>query len=247
MLESLIERTLFASRWILAPVYLGLSLALLALGIRFFIEIAHVLGAIAVRDQLRPEAAQVVARLRADGYHVAMLTGDNRATALTLAADAGISDVHAELRPEDKARLVEELRTQRNTAMVGDGVNDAPALATADLGIAMGAMGADVAIETADVALMGEDLRHLPQAFAHARRARRIMVQNVGLSLGLITALIPLALFGILGLAAVVLVHELAEVFVIANGVRAGRATTLAPEADPPPAVPIAVPSHTAA
>jgi cation-transporting ATPase G len=208
---------------------------------------AHVLGAIAVRDQLRPEAAQVVARLRADGYHVAMLTGDNRATALTLAADAGISDVHAELRPEDKARLVEELRTQRNTAMVGDGVNDAPALATADLGIAMGAMGADVAIETADVALMGEDLRHLPQAFAHARRARRIMVQNVGLSLGLITALIPLALFGILGLAAVVLVHELAEVFVIANGVRAGRATTLAPEADPPPAVPIAVPSHTAA
>ena len=82
---------------------------------------AHVLGAIAVRDQLRPEAAQVVARLRADGYHVAMLTGDNRATALTLAADAGISDVHAELRPEDKARLVEELRTQRNTAMVGDG------------------------------------------------------------------------------------------------------------------------------
>ena len=70
-----------------------------------------------------------------------MLTGDNRATALTLAADAGISDVHAELRPEDKARLVEELRTQRNTAMVGDGVNDAPALATADLGIAMGAMG----------------------------------------------------------------------------------------------------------
>ena len=208
---------------------------------------AHVLGAIAVRDQLRPEAAQVVARLRADGYHVAMLTGDNHATALTLAAEAGISDVHAELRPEDKARLVEELRTQRNTAMVGDGVNDAPALATAALGIAMGAMGADVATATADVALMGEDLRHLPQAFAHARRARRIMIQNVGLSLGLITALIPLALLGVLGLAAVVLVHELAEVFVIANGVRAGRATTLAPEADPPPAVPIAVPSHTAA
>ena len=82
-----------------------------------------------------------------------------------------------------------------------------------------------MAIETADVALMGEDLRHLPQSLRPCRRARRIMVQNVGLSLGLITALIPLALFGILGLAAVVLVHELAEVFVIANGVRAGRAT----------------------
>jgi cation-transporting ATPase G len=187
----------------------------------------QLIGAIAVRDELRPEAAEVVAQLRRDGYHVAMLTGDNQATAAALARDVGIDAVHAELRPEDKARLIEQLRAQRSTAMVGDGVNDAPALATADLGIAMGAMGTDVAIETADVALMGEDLRHLPQAFAHARRARRIMLQNVGLSLGLITALIPLALFGVLGLAAVVLVHELAEVVVIANGVRAGRAKPL--------------------
>ncbi|UUV35889.1 cation-translocating P-type ATPase [Amycolatopsis roodepoortensis] len=189
----------------------------------------QIVGAIAVRDELRPEAAEVVAQLRRDGYHVAMLTGDNHATANALAKDVGIDaeDVHAELRPEDKARLIQTLRGQRSTAMVGDGVNDAPALATADLGIAMGAMGTDVAIETADVALMGEDLRHLPQAFTHARRARRIMLQNVGLSLGLIVALMPLALFGILGLAAVVLVHELAEVVVIANGVRAGRAKTL--------------------
>lgn len=188
----------------------------------------QLIGAIAVRDELRPEATDVVAQLRRDGYHVAMLTGDNQATAAALANDVGIDAVHAELRPEDKARLIEELRTQRSTAMVGDGVNDAPALATADLGIAMGAMGTDVAIETADVALMGEDLRHLPQTFAHARRARRIMLQNVGLSLALITALMPLALFGALGLAAVVLVHELAEVVVIANGVRAGRTKALA-------------------
>ncbi|SHW48490.1 heavy metal translocating P-type ATPase [Mycobacteroides abscessus subsp. abscessus] len=157
-----------------------------------------------------------------------MLTGDNQATAAALARDVRIDAVHAELRPEDKARLIEQLRAQRPTAMVGDGVNDAPALATADLGIAMGAMGTDVAIETADVALMGEDLRHLPQAFTHARRARRIMLQNVGLSLGLIVALMPLALFGMLGLAAVVLVHELAEIVVIANGVRAGRTKPLA-------------------
>ena len=188
----------------------------------------QVIGAIAVRDELRPEAAEVVARLRRDGYHVAMLTGDNQATAAALAADVGIEAVHAELRPEDKARLIEQLRFQRPTAMVGEGVNDAPALATADVGIAMGAMGTDVAIETADVALMGEDLRHLPQAFGHARRARRIMLQNVALSLGLIIALVPLALFGVLGLAAVVLVHELAEIVVIANGVRAGRTTPLA-------------------
>ncbi|WP_019873126.1 heavy metal translocating P-type ATPase [Sporichthya polymorpha] len=181
------------------------------------------LGAVAVRDELRPEAADVVAQLRRDGYAVAMLTGDNRTTAAALAARIGIEAVHAELRPEDKARLIEELGRSRSMAMVGDGVNDAPALATADLGIAMGAMGSDVAIETADVALMGEDLRHLPLAFRHARRARRIMLQNIGLSLALITALMPLALLGVLGLAAVVLVHELAEVVVIANGVRAGR------------------------
>ncbi|MFI7068880.1 heavy metal translocating P-type ATPase [Micromonospora sediminicola] len=181
------------------------------------------IGAIAVRDELRPEAADVVARLHADGYTVAMLTGDNTRTATALAAQAGIGEVHADLRPEDKSRIVGAMRAARPTAMVGDGVNDAPALATADVGIAMGAMGTDVAIETADVALMGEDLRHLPQTLAHARRTRRIMLQNVGLSLGLITILIPLAAFGVLGLATVVLIHELAEIVVIGNGVRAGR------------------------
>ncbi len=183
----------------------------------------RLIGAVAVRDELRPEAAEVVARLRGEGYQVTMLTGDNRTTAAALADEVGITEVHAELRPEDKARLIGELRGQRPTAMVGDGVNDAPALATADVGVAMGAMGSDVAIETADVALMGEDLRHLPRAFSHARRARRIMVQNVGLSLAIVAVLMPLALFGVLGLAAVVLVHEVAEIVVIANGVRAGR------------------------
>ncbi|GAB3701509.1 heavy metal translocating P-type ATPase [Nocardiopsis sp. NPDC006832] len=188
-----------------------------------------VIGAIAVRDELRPEAGEVVSSLRGAGYRVVMLTGDNPATAAALAAQAGIDpgDVHADLRPEDKSRLVGELRTHGPVAMVGDGVNDAPALATADLGIAMGAMGTDVAIETADVALMGEDLRHLPQVLAHARRSRAIMWQSVGLSLAIITGLMPLALFGVLGLAAVVLVHEVAEVVVIGNGIRAGRTRKL--------------------
>ncbi|NGZ99545.1 cadmium-translocating P-type ATPase [Nocardioides sp. W3-2-3] len=188
-----------------------------------------VIGAVAVRDDLRPEAADVLARLRADGYRVAMLTGDNHRTATALAAQAGITEVHADLRPENKSTIIARMRETAPTAMVGDGVNDAPALATADVGIAMGAMGSDVAIETADVALMGEDLHHLPQTLAHARRSRAIMLQNVGLSLGLIAVLIPLAAFGVLGLAAVVLVHELAEIVVIGNGVRAGRVRAQAP------------------
>ncbi|SFO44291.1 cation-transporting ATPase G [Pseudonocardia ammonioxydans] len=189
-----------------------------------------VIGAIAVRDELRPEAGEVTAALRGAGYRVVMLTGDNHATAAALATEAGIApaDVHAELRPEDKSRLVDQLRAHGPVAMVGDGVNDAPALATADLGIAMGAMGTDVAIETADVALMGEDLRHLPQVLAHARRSRTIMWQSVALSLAIIIGLMPLALFGVLGLAAVVLVHEVAEVVVIGNGIRAGRTRRLA-------------------
>lgn len=181
------------------------------------------LGLIAVRDELRPEAAETVATLRRMGVQVLMLTGDNRRTARTLAALAGIDRVEAELRPEDKARLVEQLGRRRTVAMVGDGINDAPALATASVGIAMGAMGADVAIETADVALMGEDLRHLPAALWHARRALGIINQNLFLSGAILVTLIPLATLGVLGLAAVVAIHEIAEVVVIANGLRAGR------------------------
>ena len=113
---------------------------------------------------------EVIDRLHDSGTTVAMLTGDNTATATALAQIAGIDSVHADLRPEDKARIISELRTHRVTAMVGDGVNDAPALATADLGIAMGAMGSDVAIETADIALMGDD--HAPAARSRTRPPR---------------------------------------------------------------------------
>ena len=182
-----------------------------------------VIGVIGVRDELRAEAAAAVAELRDDGAEIVMLTGDNPRTAAALAAAAGIGSVHADLRPEDKARLVHDLGEVQPIAMVGDGINDAPALATAHIGIAMGAMGTDVAIETADVALMGEDLRHLPRALRHAHRARRIMLQSLALSGAILLTLVPLAATGVLGLAAVVLAHELAEVLVIANGVRAGR------------------------
>lgn len=194
-----------------------------------------VLGIVGIRDELRPEAPETVRALRHAGVGVSMLTGDNTRTATALAAEAGISDVHAELRPEDKAALVDQLRRRHRgtVAMVGDGSNDAPALATADVGIAMGAMGTDVAIETADIALLGTDLRHLPQVLAHARRARRIMLQNMGLSAAIVLALVPLAAAGLLGLATVVFIHELAEVFVIANGVRAGRLRPLPGTTDP--------------
>ena len=181
------------------------------------------LGAIAVRDELRVDAPVAVEGLHAIGMRTAMLTGDNARTARALAERAGIDDVYAELLPTDKVATVERLQGERRTAMVGDGINDAPALASADVGIAMGAMGTDVAIEAADVALMGDDLRHLPDTFEHARRAGRVMRQNLLLSGGILLTLIPLAAAGVLGLAAVVAVHELAEVVVIANGVRAGR------------------------
>ncbi|WP_205881209.1 heavy metal translocating P-type ATPase [Leucobacter insecticola] len=180
-------------------------------------------GAIGVRDELRPEVPEVIRTLADQGIGVTMLTGDNARTAHALASQAGIEDVRAELRPEDKAIAINELAATGSVAMIGDGINDAPALAAADVGIAMGATGSDAAIESADVAFTGHDLRLIPRALAHARRGRRIINQNIILSLLIIVALLPLALFGVLGLAVVVLVHEIAEVIVILNGLRAAR------------------------
>jgi cation-transporting ATPase G len=181
------------------------------------------LGVIGIRDDLKLEAAATIAELRRHRIDVLMLTGDNSRTAHALAARAGIDEVHAEQRPADKAAAVERLRRHRRVAMIGDGINDAPALASADVGIAMGATGSAAAIESADVAFTGTDLRLIPAALLHARRGRRIMTANLVLALGVIVVLLPLALTGVLGLAGVVLVHELAEVVIIANGVRAAR------------------------
>lgn len=181
------------------------------------------IGAIGVRDELRPEVPVVVDTLDQNGIGVTMLTGDNPRTAAALGAQAGISDIRADLSPEDKAHAVTALSCEQPTAMIGDGINDAPALAAADVGIAMGATGSDAAVESADVAFTGTDLQLLPRALDHARRGGRIIGQNVVLSLLLIVVLVPLALTGMLGLAAVVLVHELAEVVVILNGLRAAR------------------------
>ena len=181
-------------------------------------------GAIGVRDELRPEVPDAVQSLHANDVEVSMLTGDNTRTARALAEIAGIDDVRAELRPEDKASIVAELSSKTPTAMIGDGINDAPALAGATVGIAMGATGSDAAIESADVAFTGHDLRLIPKALQHARRGSRIINQNIVLSLAIIIVLMPLAISGVLGLAAVVLVHEVAEVIVILNGLRAAQA-----------------------
>jgi cation-transporting ATPase G len=185
-----------------------------------------VAGVIGVRDELRPEAAAAIADLHGQGISTVMLTGDNERTAAALAARAGIDEVHAGLRPEDKERYVRDAASRTPTAMIGDGINDTPALASATVGIAIGTGGSAAAVESADVTFTGSDLRLIPAALAHARRGRRIMTANIGLALLIIVVLCPLALTGVLGLAAVVLVHESAEVVVIANGLRAARVPT---------------------
>ena len=195
------------------------------------------MGAIAVRDELRPEVPEVVAALSARGLTVHMLTGDHPATAVAVAHRAGITDARAGLLPHDKAEAVVELKRRGPVAMIGDGINDAPALAAADVGIAMGAAGSDVAIEAADVAIMGDHLTHLPELIDHARRARRIVTQNLVLSGLIIAVLIPVASLGVLGLGVVVAVHEGTELLVIANGLRARSHRPLAASGAPTPAV----------
>ena len=183
----------------------------------------RVVGVIGIRDELRPEAAHAIAALNAQGVSTVMLTGDNTATAQAIARQAGIDEVHAEQLPADKAEHIRQSTARTPTAMIGDGINDAPALASATVGIAMGVTGSAAAVESADVAFTGTDVRLIPDALAHAKRGRRIMSGNIALALAIIIVLVPLALFGVLGLAAVVLVHEVAEVVVILNGIRAAR------------------------
>ena len=194
------------------------------------------LALIALRDEPRPEARHAIAALRRLGIqHVAMLSGDNERTARAIAAELGIDEVLAELRPEDKVEAIERLRAEHGqVAMVGDGINDAPALARADLGIAMGTGGTDAAIEAADVALMADDLDKVAEALRLGRRAQRISRQNLVFSIALLAFLIPSALAGALTVVAAVLVHEVSELLAVANGVRAARVP--AGELEPQPA-----------
>ena len=181
----------------------------------------RILGAIAVRDVVRPNARRALESLRAEGIErVVMLTGDNERAAGAIGREVGVDEVHANLAPGDKADHVRRLAEAGGTAMVGDGVNDAPALAAATIGIAMGAAGTDVALETADVALMADDLEKLAYGFRLARRNQRIVRQNLVLSAVVIATLSTGALLGLLSLPATVLVHEVSEFVVIASGLR---------------------------
>ncbi len=176
-------------------------------------------GLIALADQVRPEAKAIIDTLHKAGIKVAMLTGDNPKVAQHIAQQVGVDQVHAGLMPEDKVTVIKQIEAETGAvAMVGDGVNDAPALAIASIGIAMGAAGTDVALETADLVLMGDRLELIPYAIALSKKARRVVWQNITFSIGVIVVLI-FSTFAInLALPLGVLGHEGSTVIVVLNG-----------------------------
>jgi len=180
-----------------------------------------IVGAIALRDELRETAPSVVAALQDAGIETVMLTGDNKRTAAAVAEEVGIDEYRAELLPEDKQTVIEGYQADGHVvAMVGDGINDAPSLATADVGIAMGAAGTDTAIETADMALMADDLERIPYAVKLSKATRWNVLENVGLAVLTVTVLLAGVLTSYVTLAAGMLVHEASVLLVILNGMR---------------------------
>jgi Cd2+/Zn2+-exporting ATPase len=183
---------------------------------------AHVCGLIAIADAVRSEASASVQRLRSVGVeHIVMLTGDNVPAATAIAAQAGIDDVRAELLPSDKVQVVDDLVNQYGSvAMVGDGINDTPAMARATFAVAMGAAGSDAAIETADVALMSDDLSKLAWLIAHSRRALAIIRVNVALSLAVKALFAVLTFAGHASLWAAIAADMGVSLLVIGNAMR---------------------------
>lgn len=179
------------------------------------------LGVLGVMDTPRPQAAGVTARLRTIGIsRLIMISGDNQRVAEAVAKSVGLTEARGDLLPEEKVNVIKELREEAGqVAMVGDGVNDAPAMANATVGIAMGAAGSDVALETADVALMADDLTKLPFAVALSRAASRVIRQNLWVSLGVVVVLIPATIAG-LSIATAVIFHEGSTLLVVVNALR---------------------------
>lgn len=183
---------------------------------------SHVCGFITLADAIREESREAIEHLHAAGIeHIVMLTGDNAGTAHAIAKEAGIDEVHAELLPQDKVAAVEMLvKKYEHVAMIGDGVNDAPALARASLGIAMGAAGSDAALETADIALMSDDLSKIPWLIHHSRRTLSIIRQNIFFALGIKVVFVVLTFAGHASLWAAIAADMGASLLVIANGLR---------------------------
>ena len=197
----------------------------------------QVIGVVAVADQIRQDAAEMVARLHRAGVEkVVMLTGDTRLVAEAVGKATGIDEIHASLLPEDKLDVVAQLQRQGHTiAMVGDGVNDAPALATANIGVAMGAAGSAVAVETADIALMGDNLLKLPEAIGLAKRTVSVMRQNIAIALITVVLLLAGVFAGGVTMSVGMLVHEASVLVVIINAMRLlrkSRGSTTTPPAE---------------
>lgn len=186
------------------------------------------LAVLAVADTVRDTSRAAVADLKTLGVETIMLTGDNDKTAKAIAAQVGISDARGNLLPDDKLAVINELLKRGPTGMVGDGVNDAPALARASIGFAMGAAGTDTAIETADVALMQDDLRKLPEFIRLSRRTGRVLWQNITLALGIKAVFMVLTLAGYSSLWMAVFADMGASLLVVVNGLRLLRSSSTA-------------------
>jgi len=180
------------------------------------------IGMVAVMDTPREENMKVVQSLKKIGItRITMLSGDNQRVADSVARQIGINDALGNLMPEDKVDAIRQLKKEmKAVAMVGDGVNDAPAMAESTVGIAMGAAGSDVALETADIALMGDKLHVLPFAIGLSGKTREIIRQNIFLSLSVILIMIPVTLFGLASIGPAVLIHEGSTVLVVLNALR---------------------------
>ena len=186
-----------------------------------WIASGDLIGRVVLRDDIRPQSADVMDELRAEGLHIVVLTGDHQAAADYLRTELKLDDVRAELKPEQKVAAIQEFTAAgKKVAMVGDGVNDAPSLAVAHIGVAMGARGADAALEQADVVLMNDKLENFLAAFRLSHRARCIIRQNLFISLGTVVVLVTFALLGKIPLTIGVVGHEGSTVVVVMNSLR---------------------------
>jgi Cd2+/Zn2+-exporting ATPase len=216
--EWLAEVLSLDSRWpalagSVAPAQPGLS--------EVWVGDGDLLGRLLLRDDIRPQSGPVLETLQALGLHCVVLTGDRPAVALALQRKLGLSDVRSELKPEQKVAAIRGFMAEgKRVAMIGDGVNDAPSLAVAHVGVAMGARGADAALEQAEIVLMHDRLENFVAAFRLSQNARRVIRQNLFVSLGTVAVLVGFAVFGKIPLTVGVLGHEGSTVIVVMNSLR---------------------------